>query len=128
MLSDPERVWRAVIDGDQVDGRDVLSLVQLPRNPQLPRQVIYPEVAADLLKVDRILNLVEEGIDVALRIGDLPPSDMMAVRDGETALLSRLCPRQVTGLACSAGLAGLVGLPTGGSRPFCVKTTEGLPP
>jgi DNA-binding transcriptional LysR family regulator len=42
----------------------------------------YPEVAADLLTVDRVVNLVEEGIDVAVRIGDLPPSGLMAVRVG----------------------------------------------
>jgi DNA-binding transcriptional LysR family regulator len=43
----------------------------------------YPEVSADLLTVDRIVNLVEEGIDVGLRIGDLPPSGLMAVRVGQ---------------------------------------------
>lgn len=42
----------------------------------------YPAVSADLLTVDRIVNLVEEGIDVALRIGDLPPSGLTAVRVG----------------------------------------------
>lgn len=43
----------------------------------------YPDVSADLLTVDRIVNLVEEGIDVALRIGDLPPSGLTAVRIGQ---------------------------------------------
>lgn len=42
----------------------------------------YPEVSADLLTVDRVVNLVEEGIDVAVRIGDPPPSGLMAVRVG----------------------------------------------
>lgn len=42
----------------------------------------YPAVSADLLTVDRIVNLAEEGIDVALRIGDLPPSGLTAVRVG----------------------------------------------
>jgi DNA-binding transcriptional LysR family regulator len=42
----------------------------------------HPDVSADLLTVDRIVNLVEEGIDVALRIGDLPPSGLTAVRVG----------------------------------------------
>ncbi|MEQ8898972.1 MAG: LysR family transcriptional regulator [Roseovarius sp.] len=43
---------------------------------------IYPDVSANLLTVDRIVNLAEEGIDVAVRIGDLPPSGLMAVRVG----------------------------------------------
>lgn len=43
---------------------------------------IYPEMSANLLMVDRIVNLAEEGIDVAVRIGDLPPSGLMAVRVG----------------------------------------------
>ncbi len=43
----------------------------------------YPAVSADLLTVDRIVNLVEEGIDVALRIGDLPPSGLTALRVGQ---------------------------------------------
>lgn len=42
----------------------------------------YPEVSAELLTVDRIVNLVEEGIDVAVRIGNLPPSGLMAMRVG----------------------------------------------
>ena len=43
----------------------------------------YPDVSADLLTVDRIVNLVEEGIDVGLRIGDLPPSGLMVMRVGQ---------------------------------------------
>lgn len=43
----------------------------------------YPAVSADLLTVDRIVNLAEEGVDVALRIGDLPPSGLTAVRVGQ---------------------------------------------
>lgn len=43
---------------------------------------IYPDVTADLLMVDRVVNLLDEGIDVALRIGDLPSSGLVAVRVG----------------------------------------------
>lgn len=42
----------------------------------------YPDVSADLVTVDRVVNLVEEGIDVALRIGGLPPSGLVALRIG----------------------------------------------
>ncbi|MEL6837857.1 MAG: LysR family transcriptional regulator [Pseudomonadota bacterium] len=42
----------------------------------------YPEVTADVLMVDRVVNMVEEGFDVAVRIGELPSSGMSAVRVG----------------------------------------------
>ncbi|MBY6163861.1 LysR family transcriptional regulator [Mameliella alba] len=42
----------------------------------------YPEVSADVVMVDRVVNMVEEGYDVAVRIGPLPPSGLVAVRVG----------------------------------------------
>ena len=42
----------------------------------------YPAVSVNLVLLDRSANLVEEGIDVALRIGELPDSAMVAVRVG----------------------------------------------
>jgi DNA-binding transcriptional LysR family regulator len=42
----------------------------------------YPEVRAMLLLVDRQTNLLEEGIDVALRIAYLPDSALVAMRVG----------------------------------------------
>ncbi len=42
----------------------------------------YPAVSVNLVLLDRGANLVEEGIDVALRIGELPDSAMVAVRVG----------------------------------------------
>ncbi len=42
----------------------------------------YPEVDARLLFLDRVTNLVDEGIDVAIRIGHLPDSSHSAVRIG----------------------------------------------
>ncbi|MCW5752279.1 MAG: LysR family transcriptional regulator [Alphaproteobacteria bacterium] len=43
----------------------------------------YPRVSASLLLLDRVANLVEEGIDVAVRIGQLPDSNLIAKRIGE---------------------------------------------
>lgn len=43
----------------------------------------YKQVRVDLLLLDRNVDLVEEGIDLALRIGRLPDSSMVAVRVGE---------------------------------------------
>ncbi|MCY6381679.1 LysR substrate-binding domain-containing protein [Hoeflea prorocentri] len=42
----------------------------------------YPDMTAHVLTVDRIVNLVEEGFDVAVRIGSLPSSGLSAVRVG----------------------------------------------
>jgi DNA-binding transcriptional LysR family regulator len=42
----------------------------------------YPEVDAQCLFLDRVVHLVEEGIDVAVRIGELPDSSLQAVRVG----------------------------------------------
>ena len=44
----------------------------------------YPNVEVDLLLLDRVVDLVEEGIDAAVRIGDLPESSLVALRLGET--------------------------------------------
>lgn len=42
----------------------------------------YRDVTADVLMVDRIVNMVEEGFDIAVRIGQLPSSGLSAVRVG----------------------------------------------
>jgi DNA-binding transcriptional LysR family regulator len=42
----------------------------------------YPAVEINALFVDRVVNMLEEGIDVAIRIGDLPDSSYRALRVG----------------------------------------------
>jgi DNA-binding transcriptional LysR family regulator len=42
----------------------------------------HPEVSIGCWFVDRIVNLVEEGADVAIRIGELPDSSLTAIRVG----------------------------------------------
>lgn len=42
----------------------------------------HPRLSVSLIAVDRVTNLVEEGIDVAIRIGALPDSSLMAKRLG----------------------------------------------
>ena len=43
----------------------------------------YPEVSADLRLSDRMINLVEDGVDLAVRIGHLPDSTLVGRHVGE---------------------------------------------
>ena len=43
----------------------------------------YPEVSAELLLSDRMINLVEDGVDLAVRIGHLADSTLVARHVGE---------------------------------------------
>src|SRR3954471_5176313 len=42
----------------------------------------HPNVSADLMFVDRVVNMVDEGIDVAIRIGHLADSSLVAIPVG----------------------------------------------
>ncbi|MFT3816728.1 MAG: LysR family transcriptional regulator [Rubrivivax sp.] len=39
----------------------------------------HPDVTGELLFVDRVVNVIEEGLDVAVRIGHLPDSSLVAL-------------------------------------------------
>lgn len=43
----------------------------------------FPQVHATCVFLDRVVNLLDEGIDVAIRIGELPDSSMQAIRVGQ---------------------------------------------
>lgn len=43
----------------------------------------FTEVSINALLVDRVVNMLEEGVDVAVRIGELPDSGQHAMRVGE---------------------------------------------
>ena len=42
----------------------------------------YPDVSASCWFLDRVVNMMDEGVDVAVRIGELPDSSMQAIHVG----------------------------------------------
>ena len=46
-------------------------------------QMTFMETTVSALFVDRVVNLVEEGLDVGIRIGSLPDSSLRAIRVGQ---------------------------------------------
>lgn len=64
------------------------SLLHTVICPLLPEfQILYPRVRLDLIATHQTLDLVGEGIDLALRLGPLPDSSMVARR------IATLCNR-----------------------------------
>lgn len=52
----------------------------------------YPEVSLNVLSLDRTIQLVDEGVDVAIRLGDLVDSSLYAVKAGEFRLMTCASP------------------------------------
>lgn len=63
----------------------ILRFVLIPRLSEFKRK--YPDLRLSLDATMRITNLVDEGIDVAIRIGDLPESSLVARRLATTDLV-----------------------------------------
>jgi DNA-binding transcriptional LysR family regulator len=49
----------------------------------------YPDVNVSCWFMDRIVNMLDEGVDIAVRIGELPDSSLQAIRVGRMRL--RIC-------------------------------------
>lgn len=58
--------------------------VLIPLVPRLIEQ--HPQIALDIALTDRVVDLMDERADIAVRWGPLPSSDLIARRLGETAL------------------------------------------
>ena len=79
----------ALAGGEQAAPRGILSISAPPISGEDALRPIlddfldaYPMVSARLMLLDRPVNLVEEGIDVAMRIAELPDSSLIATRIG----------------------------------------------
>src|ERR1700737_3161971 len=75
--------------GERSSPRGVLTISAPPVNgDEVLRPIIdafldrYPDVSAKILLLDRLVNLVDEGVDIALRIGHLPDSSLVTTRLG----------------------------------------------
>ncbi|HEU0222900.1 MAG TPA: LysR family transcriptional regulator [Paracoccaceae bacterium] len=69
----------------------------------------WPEVTVSALLVDRIVNLVEEGIDLALRIAPLPDSGLTAIRLGAVRRVVVAAPAYLARAGIPARPAELAG-------------------
>lgn len=69
----------------------------------------HPGVSVDLLLSDRSLDLIEEGIDVGLRIAHLPDSGMVARRVGHMRRVLVASPAYLAGRGTPAEPADLAG-------------------
>ena len=93
ILADLDQAGREAAEGSaQPQGRLVISLSRVfGRMRVLP--VIadytkrYPEVEIEVRLSDRLADLVAEGVDLAVRIGDLPDSSLIATRIGQTGFV-----------------------------------------
>ncbi len=79
----------ALAGGEHAVPRGILSISAPPISGEdVLRPIVddfldaYPTVSVRLLLLDRPVNLVEEGIDVAMRIAELPDSSLIATRIG----------------------------------------------
>lgn len=98
ILADVEEAEQA-LGQDTAEPRGLLRLsapVQFGRLHLTPKLndflKIFGQVEVELLLLDRIVDLVEEGIDMALRIGRLSDSTMVAARLGQVRRMVCISP------------------------------------
>lgn len=89
VLADMDEAERCAAAGALPRGRVSINAsvsfgqhVLVPLVPRFLEQ--YPEVTLDIVVTDRVVDLIDERTDVAVRWGELPASDLVARRLGET--------------------------------------------
>jgi DNA-binding transcriptional LysR family regulator len=53
--------------------------------PLVPRFTAFPEVQLDVTVTDQVIDLMDERADVAIRVGPMRPSQLMARKLGDSA-------------------------------------------
>jgi DNA-binding transcriptional LysR family regulator len=71
----------------------------------------YPEINVRLLLLDRNLHLIEDHIDMAVRIGPLPDSTMIATRVGSMRTVVCASPKLLAGQGLPQSPEDVAGLP-----------------
>ena len=92
----------AVSDGERVEPRgwiNVTAPLMFGRLHVLPllRTFLgaHPEVNVRLLLLDRVVSLVDEGLDLGVRVGQLPDSSLQAIRIGQVRRVVCASPRYI---------------------------------
>jgi DNA-binding transcriptional LysR family regulator len=93
----------------------------------------YPEINVRLLLPDRNLHLIEDHVDMAVRIGPLPDSSMIATRVGSMRTVVCASPKLLAGYGVPKSPQDLAGLPCvnfeflrpGSTWPFRLKDAKG---
>ena len=89
VLADLDEAERCAASGAAPRGRVSIN-ASLPFGhhvllPLMPRFLeLHPQVTVDVSLTDRVVDLMDERTDIAVRWGQLPPSDLIARRLGET--------------------------------------------
>ncbi|MBB3695259.1 LysR family transcriptional regulator [Sphingomonas sp. BK580] len=98
ILADLEFAGKEAAEGASVPtGRLVISMSRafgrlrvLPVVADFMR--LHPQIEVEARLSDRVVDLVEDGVDLAVRIGHLPDSSMIGVRVGQTAFALSASP------------------------------------
>ncbi len=76
----------------------------------------HTQVKVELLLLDRIVDLIEEGLDLAVRIGELADSSLVAINSGQTRRVVCASPEYL-------GQAGMPETPTDLRHHRCIRFT-----
>ena len=72
---------------------------------------LYPDIDVRLMLSDRNVDLIDDHVDMAVRIGELPDSAMIATRVGAMRTVICASPALLAGHGTPMGIADLAGLP-----------------
>ena len=93
-----------MMSGERAAPRGVLvvtapvSFGQLRVRPHVDKYLeSYPTMQVRLLLLDRVVNLIDEGVDVAVRLGHLPESNLIAYSVGEVRRVICASPKYLAG-------------------------------
>lgn len=121
-----------LVAGDQAEPQGELSITTpvvfgrlhvLPITTEFLR--IFPRVTMRLLLVDRVVELLEEGLDVAVRIGALPDSSLIATRVGTIRHVTCASPAILPSGECHRRRASLPTMIASAS-PRCRRPIDGF--